>query len=724
MKSHNENKDKVKSFKGITLIALVITIILLLILAGVTINGIFNNNGLFSKVINSKEETLKSQSLEELKLKVSEIQVERIEQASLKDIAISLKNDTENKYIVSVDSDSNENSEDEQFENINKIYVIYKNYQFEIDKNLEILIIKKISDETKQDTEEKLKIGEKIEFNYTGNYQEYKIKESGYYRIQCWGADGGNSTRNGGKGALGGKGGYTSGVIFLEKGEKIYIYVGGHGEDAVAKKDSPNGYNGGGLGTWDQEDDEAAGAGGGATDIRLVANDWDNFESLKSRIMVAAGGGGATNLTAGGAGGGLEGLTNRKRSQPGTQTSGYQFGIGQNGYGTGDSNGVAGSGGGYYGGTTSDYSDNAEAGAGGSSYVSGYEGCNAISKDSTSENIIHTGQSIHYSNKRFLYSVILDGNNSEIGSKEGLDGHTTITFYGDKFKENIGYTKTEFNYTGNYQEYEIKETGYHKIQCWGADGGYSVGNGRQRANGGTGGYTSGIIYLEKGEKIYIYVGGHGEDATVGKDSQNGYNGGGLGTWDHEDDEAAGAGGGATDIRLVANEWNNFESLKSRIMVAAGGGGASWKTEGGAGGGLEGLTNRKISVPGTQTSGYKFGIGQDGYGTGKNDGVGGAGGGYYGGTTSNYADGAEAGAGGSSYVSGYEGCNAISKDSTSENIIHTGQSIHYSNKKFINGIILDGKNSKSSSKNTNNGYVQIAFLDNNYEVAILVDDMMK
>ena len=28
------------------------------------------------------------------------------------------------------------------------------------------------------------------------------------------GADGGNSTRNGGKGALGGKGGYTSGVIF------------------------------------------------------------------------------------------------------------------------------------------------------------------------------------------------------------------------------------------------------------------------------------------------------------------------------------------------------------------------------------------------------------------------------------------------------------------------------------------------------------------------------
>ena len=54
------------------------------------------------------------------------------------------------------------------------------------------------------------------------------------------------------------------------------------------------------------------------------------------------------------------------------------------------------------------------------------------------------------------------------------------------------------------------------------------------------------------------------------------------------------------------------------MVAAGGGGSSWKTAGGAGGGLEGLTNREKAEPGTQTSGYKFGVGQDGYGTGISD----------------------------------------------------------------------------------------------------------
>lgn len=41
-------------------------------------------------------------------------------------------------------------------------------------------------------------------------------------------------------------------------------------------------------------------------------------------------------------------------------------------------------------------------------------------------------------------------------------------------------------------------------------------------------------------------------------------------------------------------------------------------------GWEGLTNRQYSAPGTQTSGYKFGFGQDGYGRGSSDGVGGAG----------------------------------------------------------------------------------------------------
>lgn len=162
-----------------------------------------------------------------------------------------------------------------------------------------------------------------------------------------------------------------------------------------------------------------------------------------------------------------------------------------------------------------------------------------------------------------------------------------------------------------------------------------------------------MIKLKQGEKIYVYVGGHGADAKAGKDSTNGYNGGGL----------------------------------------------------------KGLTNRTRSVPGTQTSGYKFGVGQDGYGTGDSDGVAGSGGGYYGGTTSDYADVSEAGAGGSSFISGYSGCDAIAENSTENNIVHTGQSIHYSNRSFIDGVILDGKSTQIEKME--NGFAKITFMGYTY-----------
>ena len=141
--------------------------------------------------------------------------------------------------------------------------------------------------------------------------------------------------------------------------------------------------------------------------------------------------GGASYGTAGGAGGGLKGLTNRTRSKPGTQTSGYKFGIGQNGYGVGSSNGVAGSGGGYYGGTTSDYADNCEAGAGGSSFVSGYDGCEAILEESTENNIIHYGQKIHYSKKEFQNIKFLNGNEQK---NNNIDGYASIIYLSNNYK--------------------------------------------------------------------------------------------------------------------------------------------------------------------------------------------------------------------------------------------------------------------------------------------------
>ena len=148
------------------------------------------------------------------------------------------------------------------------------------------------------------------------------------------------------------------------------------------------------------------------------------------------------------------------------------------------------------------------------------------------------------------------------------------------------------------------------------------------------------------------------------------------------------------------------------------GGASYGTAGGAGGGLKGLTNRTRSKPGTQTSGYKFGIGQDGYGVGSSNGVAGSGGGYYGGTTSDYADNCEAWAGGSSFVSGYDGCEAILEESTENNIIHSGQKIHYSKKEFQNIKFLNGNEQKN---NNIDGYASIIYLSNNYKLALILDN---
>lgn len=279
-----------------------------------------------------------------------------------------------------------------------------------------------------------------IDFDYTGSVQEFVVPKDGLYKIECWGASGGRSSGD----FIHNNGAYTSGEITLKKGEKLYIYVGQEGIAGAIKYNSSETsnakatFNGGGAGGT------AGGpynngtlyyyhhgmSGGGATDIRLVSGDWDSFASLKSRIMVAAGGAGDSHdYSKPSAGGTLQGLIGdgidgsesesgndwtSKRGEVGTQTSGYAFGKG----GPGEDapkdfcHGQIGGGGGYYGGTGSKASDGdcyLNAAGGGSSFISGYPGCNAIQESSTEANIIHTGQPNHYSGKIFTNSHMIDG---------------------------------------------------------------------------------------------------------------------------------------------------------------------------------------------------------------------------------------------------------------------------------------------------------------------------
>jgi len=219
-----------------------------------------------------------------------------------------------------------------------------------------------------------------------------------------------------------------------------------------------------------------------------------------------------------------------------------------------------------------------------------------------------------------------------------------------------------FDYVGDYQKWVVPATGVYRVELWGAQGG-SVG--------GNGGYTAGSVYLEQGLELYVYVGQSRSNSSGGVSFNGSFSSaGGL------------PGGGATDIRLAGGEWNDFESLKTRIMVAGSGGSGNGKA--GAGGGLIGKSGGN-NGGGTQTSGGAGSVySNGGFGYGGN-GEGG-GGGYYGGGGASSIAGSS---GGSSFISGHNGCDAISESSVSNKIVHTGQSIHYSGYQFQDTVMIDG-----------------------------------
>ena len=224
-------------------------------------------------------------------------------------------------------------------------------------------------------------------FDYTGNVQSYTVPLTGTYKLEVWGAQGGDMVSSPWTGK-GGKGGYAAGTKNLQTGTILYVYVGGQGEgfvDSIANHFG--GWNGGGTCY------QGASGGGGATDIRTVSGTWNNSVSLNNRIIVGGGGGGSNDYTEGGCGGGLVGgnglisatETNATLATGGTQTSGGtgwiggSFGIGG---GVADANGDGGAGGGgWYGGAKAAGYD--ASGAGGSSYIGGITNGQTIAGDSS-----------------------------------------------------------------------------------------------------------------------------------------------------------------------------------------------------------------------------------------------------------------------------------------------------------------------------------------------------
>lgn len=270
-------------------------------------------------------------------------------------------------------------------------------------------------------------------FTYKGEeFQQIDfIAFPGTYKIECWGGEGFY---------YGGKGGYASGYITFRSVIKLFIYVGGVGISGNKGET----FNGGGHSQYN---------GGGASDVRLIKNDrWDDFESLKSRIIVAGGGGAGdrntTIIDSGGAGGGIIGKNSSGNYGKGGQQTKGGDGIGPGKFGKGGSNsrlegsgeddGNGAGGGGYFGGGASTISHNF-GGGGGSSFISGHQGCIAIDyKSSNEENIImkeDDDKSFHYSGLKFIHTQMFDGTqlmpSIENGFEEGHSGSgaVRITFF-------------------------------------------------------------------------------------------------------------------------------------------------------------------------------------------------------------------------------------------------------------------------------------------------------
>ena len=223
-------------------------------------------------------------------------------------------------------------------------------------------------------------------YDYTGAEQTFTAPVSGTYKLETWGAQGGNAQKY-----TGGYGGYSIGVVNLVKSNVYYINIGGKGQTSknLISDIAIGGYNGGGNGTNKNPDcyNHISGSGGGATHVANTSGLLFKLENNKNDILiVSSGGGGASycndaNYGNGGSGGGYKGSNANDIGRDGP-IHGYGLGSSQTsagctfnkdyfcgsfgvGYNTDNTSYGSGGGSGLYGGGSS----NINAAGGGSGYI-------------------------------------------------------------------------------------------------------------------------------------------------------------------------------------------------------------------------------------------------------------------------------------------------------------------------------------------------------------------
>lgn len=331
--------------------------------------------------------------------------------------------------------------------------------------------------------------------------------------------------------------------------------------------------------------------------------------------------------------------------------------------------------------------------------------------------------------------------NEEIMYLSSIDGGV-ITLFAQWFDSSYLDDTTKLNdyiCTESVETFTANSDGYYLLEAWGAQGGSVPENINgsktlEAIEGGKGGYSYGIVYLNKDDEIYVVVGCEGKtlmNSVKGTTLEGGYNGGGQALLDAIKNYQ-GSGGGATHFATNnLGELKNFENNKSDVLLVAGGGGGSYSSTainyysvGGFGGGQLGgsafvyykyITSPLINgsyvyyygleIPGasqlsqSDTNMYiygTFGKGTDAI-TGITGSDAGAGGGWYGGARLNfkYGSGGMAGSGGSGYVNTSTLINGQTIAGNLSMPTHDGSS-------YMTG-------------NTGDGYARISYITPHYKI---------
>ena len=481
-------------------------------------------------------------------------------------------------------------------------------------------------------------------FGYSEPTQHtFVAKTDGSYKLEVWGAQGGNAASS----IVGGYGGYSTGIINLSKNDKLYIYVGGAGEDGKTsntKYSTVGGYNGGGKG-YVGSTAYAVGGGGGASDIRYFgditpSNDdlvWNSELGLNSRIIVAGGGGGVSYYTSVkktstiGHGGGYIGV-DAKGNNDGTYTTasgGTQTGIGTEGgtlggFGFGANSTTSsrgGGGGGWYGGNINTYSA-----GGGSGYI---------------------GSSLLSSKAMYCYNCLTSSDVDTLTYSTTNVSSYPKSYYakeGDGAVK-IGIMNKEFEVTSgsSYGELPVPSRNGYVFLGW---------NTKSDGTGET--ITSDTIYSDTSVKTLYAIWEQNDvsliseyscaNETVGEDYMFTYSG---------DCSVHDDGDGNWRVKFLTDgdlTMTNNTMIDAFLVGGGGGGGATTSNDRGGGGGGGGYTKTIFNITLTSGNPYSIDIGAGGSGGGSTTGTAGS----AGKTTSAFSFSAAGGKGGKSGSDGSGG----------------------------------------------------------------------